>query len=120
MDDLDDDDGEDLYDYYTGARAMDNIYAKIKGNDPANAKPKEPRTQEEIDMQKNIFLARNNSIKNSMLKSSSPNIFIGKKKNKGLLADENNKKAQHSLLKNNSSNSKNQKNNKKVNFSFGT
>merc|ERR1712032_429762 len=118
--------GEEIYNYYGGE--MENIYAKIKGNSANNTKPKVHKTQEEIDTQKNIFLARNNSVKNSMLKSSSPNIFVGKnsgvkegqKKKKGLLGEKNNNNNQNNIsLLNKNNNNKNQRN-KKVNFSFST
>ncbi len=99
----------------------------------------EPKTQEEIDMQKSLIMARNNSIKNAMLKTSSiQNQLLGKKRNKGLLnasekaADRNNNSnnASHSksagnVSENGKSGSNGQKKNsgsagpkKKVNFTL--
>ena len=110
-----DDEGEEVFDYEKG---LNSIYSKIKDNNPS--KPAVPKSKEDIETQKSLFLARNNSIKNSMLKSSSPNIFVGKKRNKGLLGAEDNSKKNQNNKANLQKNMNNNLNKKKVNFSLST
>jgi len=70
-------------------KSLNNVYSKIQGklgNSKDKAKNAEPKSQEEIEMQKSLIIARNNSFKNAMLKTSANrNNFLGKKRNKGLL-----------------------------------
>ena len=93
MDFLDDEEGEldsqeEAYYENLYGKSISNIYSRIQGKagNKDKAKNAEPKSQEEIDMQKSLIIARNNSIKNAMLKTSANNnLLLGKKRSKGLL-----------------------------------
>ncbi len=130
LDDEEDDFDEEIdmeeEEYYKNmhGKSVSKIYSKIHKNKKEIQKNLPQKTQEEIEMHKSLIEARNNSIKNAMLRTSSNvqnNYMLGKKRYKGLLFNENNSnRNDNNNINNKNGNKKNHQGNnnskKKVNF----